>query len=94
MNVVSVKILGYKKSQRYPVWRALQAARSELEKEFPEGLRLEVQEIAAVDEILRYTPVIAFPSLVINEKLACAGYAPSRGEIMEWLKSAIAEDAG
>lgn len=88
MNVISVNILGYKKSQRYPIWRTLQAAQSALEKEHP-GLRVAIQEITTTAEILHYTPVIAFPSLMINEKLVCVGRSPSRSEVIEWLSTEI-----
>jgi hypothetical protein len=91
MELIPVKILGYKKSQRYPIWRTLLSAQRTLEKEYPD-LRLEIQEISSVDEILRYTPVIAFPSLMINGKLVCEGRFPSRLETLEWLNTAISEE--
>ena len=91
MELIQVKILGYKKSRRYPIWRTLQSAQWTLEKEHPD-LRLEIQEISSVDEILRYTSVIAFPSLMINGKLVCVGRFPSRSEILEWLNTAINEE--
>jgi len=90
METISVKILGYKKSQRYPIWRTLQSVQMGVEKEYPD-LRLEIQEVATVDEILRYTPVIAFPSLMIGEKLVCVGRFPKRDETMDWLRAAIKE---
>jgi hypothetical protein len=90
METISVKILGYKKSQRYPIWRTLQSVQMSFEKEYPD-LRLEIQEVASVDEILRYTPVIAFPSLMIGEKLVCVGRFPNRDETMDWLRAAIKE---
>ena len=88
METIPVKILGYKKSQRYPIWRTVYSAQKMLEKEQPD-LRLEIQEIISTDEILLYTPVIAFPSLMIGEKLVCVGRSPSKGEVLEWLKAAI-----
>ena len=90
METIPVKILGYKKSQRYPIWRTLQSVQMGLEKEYPD-LRLEIQEVASVDEILRYTPVIAFPSLMVDERLVCVGRFPNRDEILDWLKKAINE---
>jgi hypothetical protein len=40
----------------------------------------------AVEEIQRYTPVFAFPSLVVNEKLVCVGRFPSRAEVLAWIR--------
>jgi len=90
MDAIPVKILGYKKSQRYPIWRTLYSAQTALKKEQPE-LRLEIQEVSSGDEILLYTPVIAFPSLMINGKLVCVGRSPSRSEVLKWLTTAIDE---
>jgi len=90
MKTIDVKILGYKKSQRYPIWRTLQSAQRTLEKEHPD-LRLDTQEVTTTDEILHYTPVIAFPSLMINGKLVCVGRSPSRSEVLKWLTTAIDE---
>lgn len=88
MEAIPVKILGYKKSQRYPIWRTLQAALTALEKDYP-ALRLEIQEVTTTVEILRYTPVIAFPSLMLNGKLVCVGRSPSRSEVIAWLNAEI-----
>jgi len=90
MDAIPVKILGYKKSQRYPIWRTLQAVQRTLEKEYPD-LRLDTQEVTTTDEILHYTPVIAFPSLMINGKLVCVGRSPSQSEVLKWLTTAIDE---
>lgn len=90
MTVISVKILGYKKSQRYPIWRTLQAAQLSLAKEQPD-LHLEIEMVTSVAGMLRYTPVIAFPSLVMNEKLVCVGRFPARGEVLGWLAEASRE---
>jgi hypothetical protein len=88
MELISVKILGYKKSQRYPIWRTLQSAQRTLEREYPD-LQLDIQEVSTTDEILTYTPVIAFPSLMIADQLVCVGRSPSKAEIVAWLKAAI-----
>ena len=87
MIVIPVKILGYKHSQRYPIWRALQTAQRALEKEQP-GLQLDIQEVTSTDEILSYTPVIAFPSLMVNGELVCVGRLPMQEEVLNWLKAA------
>jgi hypothetical protein len=91
MEPIPVKILGNKRHQRYVVWRAVQAAWMTLEKEFPD-LTLDIQKVSSVEEIQQYTPVFAFPSLVIAGKLVCVGRYPARNEVLEWLKTAIHEE--
>ena len=88
MQPIPIKILGNKRHQRYVIWRAVQAARMTLEKEFPD-LTLDIQKVSSVEEIQQYTPVFAFPSLVIAGKLVCVGRYPTRDEVVEWLKTAI-----
>jgi hypothetical protein len=88
MQPIPVKILGNKRTQRYVIWRTLQAACMTLQKEFPE-LTLDIQKVSSVEEIQKYTPVFAFPSLVIAGELVCVGRYPTRGEVTEWLKIAI-----
>lgn len=86
MKTIPVKILGYKKSQRYSMSRVLTQAQTAFEREHAE-VQLEVQEITTAAEILHFTPVIAFPSLMIADKLVCVGRFPSREEILAWLES-------
>ena len=57
--------------------------------ETPQGVQVEIQEVTTTEEILRYTPVIAFPSLMIDEKLVCVGRFPKPGEVTGWLKAAV-----
>lgn len=85
-----MKVLGYKHSQRYPIRRVLNLIQKDFEKKHPQ-IRLEVMEISSTDEILRYTPVIAFPSLMVGGKLVCVGRLPSKEEILAWIeKEALA----
>jgi hypothetical protein len=86
MSTIPVKILGYKRSQRYPISRALIQAQKTFSARHPE-FPLDVQEVPTAQEILQYTPVIAFPSLMIGEKLVCVGRFPSKEEILEWLEN-------
>ncbi len=44
-----------------------------------------------VDEILRYTPVIAFASLMIDDKLVCVGRCPGKDEVAAWLWAELEE---
>jgi hypothetical protein len=88
MKIIPVKILGTKRSQRYLLARTLIQARTVFEKEHPE-CQLDVQEVATSQEILNYTPVIAFQSLMIGEKLVCVGRFPTKNEILAWLDMEI-----
>ena len=81
MKINRVKILGANCPQRYLLGRTLMQARTKFEKEHPE-YRLDVQEVATSRETLNYTPVIAFQSLMIGEKLVCSGRFPPKNEIL------------
>lgn len=87
MEPIPVKILGTKRHQRYVIWRTLQGACMTLGKEFPD-ISLDIQKVASMEEIYQYTPVTAFPSLMIAEKLVCVGRYPKREEVVEWLREA------
>ena len=87
MKTIPVRILGYKRSQRYSIWRALMQAQKVFEKGHPD-LILDVQEVTTAAEMLQFTSVIAFPSLMIKEKLVCVGRFPSKEEILGWLEIA------
>ena len=86
MKIIPVTILGYKRSQRYSIWRALTQAQKIFETTYPD-FKLNVQEMTTTAEMLRFTPVIAFPSLMIKEKLVCVGRFPSKEEILAWLET-------
>ena len=87
MNPVPIKILGTKRHQRYIIWRTLQGACMTLGKEFPD-LSLDIQKVSSMVEIQKYTPVTAFPSLMVADELVCVGRYPHREEIVEWLRKA------
>jgi hypothetical protein len=87
-TIIPVKILGYKKSQRYSIQRVLIQAQAAFQKAHPE-VQLVVQEVTSAQEMLRYTPVIAFPSLMIGEILVCIGRFPAKDEVLAWLESGI-----
>jgi hypothetical protein len=92
MEPIPVKILGNKRHQRYIIWRAVQSAGTILQKDFP-NLTLDIQNVTSIIEIQKYTPVFAFPSLMINDELVCVGRYPSRDEVLDWLRIAIREKA-
>jgi len=52
-------------------------------------IQIEIEEISSTDEILRYTPVIAFPSLLVAGKLVCVGRSPDKMEILAWVEKAV-----
>ena len=81
MNTIFVKILGYKRSLRYPLERSVIAAQRELP-----NIALLVEHVRTVEEIQRYTPVFALPSLVMNERLVCVGRFPTKAEVLSWLR--------
>ncbi|MFN3308252.1 MAG: hypothetical protein ACK44E_03505, partial [Anaerolineales bacterium] len=66
--ILTVKILALKKPQRYSVRRTLMAAWAILQKEHP-SLQLQIEEVTSSVEMMHYTPVTVYPSLVINERL-------------------------
>ena len=92
MKTIPVKVLGYKRSQRYSITRVLTQAQRSFEKDHPE-FSLEVQEITTAKEMLHFTPVIAFPSLMIGEKLVCVGRFPSKEETLAWLENEIRKES-
>ena len=85
MKSIPVKILGYKRSQRYPIKRILIQVQKDLDERHPQ-IQIEIEEISSADEILRYTPVITFPSLMVAGKLVCIGRAPDKMEILAWIE--------
>jgi hypothetical protein len=87
---VVAKVLSYKKGERYAVDHAVRAAWNVLIEDRTDQ-SLEIVYIREVAEILKYTPVFVFASLVINEKLVCVGRIPKRDEVIDWLRAAIAE---
>ncbi|RCK72341.1 MAG: hypothetical protein ANABAC_2008 [Anaerolineae bacterium] len=86
--MLQVKILALKKPQRYAVRRTLLAAYQQLQKEamLPP---LQIEEYTTSTEIMRYTPVTVYPSLVINERLVCVGRFPKKEEVLSWLREAV-----
>lgn len=88
MKTIAVKILGYKRSQRYSISRSMIQAQRAFEARHPE-FQLAMQEVTTAQEMLQYTQVIAFPSLMIGEKLVCVGRFPSKEEILDWLEDEI-----
>jgi hypothetical protein len=88
--MIHVKILSIKTPQRYSVWRAVVAAQGELLHEHP-VLEVEITEVKDSQEILKYTDVIYYPSLMVNDKLVCVGRFPRKEEVAGWLRLAIVE---
>ena len=88
IRTLEIKILSYKSPQRYAVKRTIMAAHSELRKEYPD-LEIHLTEIKDVSEMLRYTPVLILPSLMVNGELVCVGRFPNKYEVIGWLRSAI-----
>lgn len=87
---IPVKILGYRKAQRYAVRRAFEQALQKLG-DLSVGTVVTISEIKDVDEILRYTPVLIYPSLMIGGRLVCNGRIPRQQEVHEWLLDEISK---
>ena len=85
---ISDKILGYKTPQRYAVRRTVTAAQTVLSQELPD-LSVEITEVRERSEIEKVTPVVIYPSLVVNDRLVCVGRFPSKDEILIWFKQAL-----
>ncbi len=85
---IEVKILGYKSPQRYAVRRAVLAAQAALNRDYP-GLVMEICEVRDSTEMQKITPVIIYPSLVVNERLVCVGRFPSKDEVLDWFKQVL-----
>jgi hypothetical protein len=86
--MLSVKILSYKKPQRYIVRQTIIAARNELRKTYPD-FDITISDVKTLEEIEKYTLVLVCPSLLINEKLFSTGWFPKKEEIIEWFKQYI-----
>jgi hypothetical protein len=86
--MIHVKILSIKTPQRFSVWRAVVAAQQELLHEHPD-LEVEITEVKDLPEILKYTAVISYPSLMVNEKLVCVRRFPRKAEVACWLRLAM-----
>ncbi len=88
MRVIKVTILGYRKPQRYAMRRTILSALQMIQPRYPD-IELDIHEVTEVPEILKITPVFVYASLVIEDKLVCAGLFPKKGEVVAWLEAAI-----
>ncbi len=86
--MIYVKILSYKRPQRYAVNRTLQAAAEDVRDIYP-GVEIKVTDVKELSQMEKYTDVLILPSLVVNEKLVCVGRFPKKGEVVAWLQQAI-----
>jgi len=86
--MLNIKVLGYRRPARYAVRRVVTAAWGGVFPEFP-GTDIQILDVSSACEISKYTPVFVMASLVINEKLVCAGRVPTQEEVSEWLRQAL-----
>jgi len=86
--MLNIKILGYRKPARYAVRRIVTSAWSSLSRDYPQ-IEIQIADIASASEISKYTPVFVNASLVVNEKLVCAGRTPTQEEVGKWLRDAL-----
>jgi hypothetical protein len=88
--MINVKILCNKSPLRYSVRRVVEAASISLLSEYPD-LKVSIIEISEMEEILKYTPVMIAPGLVINEKLVYDLWIPKKEQVVAWMREAIQE---
>jgi hypothetical protein len=86
--MIHVRILSIKTPQRYSVWRAVMAAQGDLLHEHPD-LEVEITEVKDSQEIMKYTAVMYYPSLMVNDTLVCVGRFPRKDEVAGWLRLAM-----
>lgn len=86
---MEIKILCYRTPVCYSVWRVVQQAITQLSPQFPDAV-INVTMTKDSTEIAKYTHNLVLPSLVIDEKLICAGHIPGIEEVTAWLQVALA----
>ena len=57
------------------------------------GINASVEAVTDMGRILDY-PIISTPGLVINEKVQCFGRVPGKAEVTQFIKAALAAEAG
>jgi len=87
--MLDIKILGYRKPSRYAVRRIVTSAWGAVSREYP-AAAMHISDFASACDISKYTSAFVMPSLVINEKLVCAGRIPTQDEVGKWLREALA----
>jgi len=87
--MLNIKILGYRRPARYAVRRVVTSAWGTVSRDYP-GADVQIADISSACDIDKYTVVFTLPSLVINEKLVCAGRVPTQDEVGKWLRDALA----
>lgn len=90
--MVDVKILSIQYPERYAVRRLVAAAQQELLGRYPALENIQITEISDPTSIGKYAQVLVLPSLVIDEKLVCSGRFPTKEEVVEWLRQAVAKE--
>ncbi len=88
MKTIRVKVLSYRSTQQYAVQRTVRAALAVVQKDYPEVTMI-IEEVRDVQDILKYTQVFVYPSLIIEEKLVCVGRFPKTEEVVAWLTDAV-----
>ena len=54
---------------------------------------MEIAEVRELSEIEKITPVVIYPSLVLNDRLVCVGRFPSKEDILVWFHQALQKEA-
>jgi hypothetical protein len=82
--MIQLRILGCKRPQRYALLRVVTAAVEDIRRE-KSDLQVEISQVSDSQEILKYTQVLSYPSLMINDRLVCCGRTPRKEEVVQWL---------
>jgi len=54
---------------------------------------VEIAEVRDCSEIEKVTPVVIYPSLVVNDRLVCVGWFPKKDDILAWFHQALQSKA-
>ena len=84
---MKIKILGVGCTRCQQLEKLAKEAVNEL------GLDTTVEEVRGIKQIMEY-PILTTPGLVINEELACSGRIPTKGEVCQFIISALEKEEG
>ncbi len=82
---MNIKILGSGCANCQKVKQTAREVVSEL------AIEATIEEVRDIKKIMEY-PILATPGLVINEKLVCAGRAPSKSEVTTFITTALTQE--
>jgi small redox-active disulfide protein 2 len=78
-STMNIKVLG----SGCPKCKKLEQITREAMQEL--GVEGQLEKVTNFADIVKY-PILSTPALVINEKVVCFGYVPTKDEVKAWLK--------